>query len=323
MKEVSHGEFYNLIEGFEWVPFTQTLAFNRSIVDEKTLHFYIDNPAHPTLGCVGYERRKLGLKMLCVNGECLLRKDSIDRKHYADFYKGLQETGFDIYSLNLSTPYNFDAEIALRTAGWLRPVGLFSTELSKIVDTTQAIEYDKNWKRNLKKAHEAPLTVCIKANMDAQSVKDYVSHHAELLKRKGFNDGLSKEELMALSRDPHYKMSVVTDDRGQVVAGCVFYAHPCASSTMYSFSTPDGRDCGAAYLIREGIIAYLAQEGIPTLDLGRLSPASHKKNNLFLFKDGIGGRYVQYLGEWEFCRRKWMSLALYFMKQHIWKRVRV
>ena len=323
MKEVNQSEFYNLIADFEWVPFTQTLAYNRSITDESMLRFYIDDPTHPTLGCVGYVRRKLGLKMLCVSGECLLHKDSIDRRAYAEFYKGLQETGFDIYSLNLSTPYHFDAEIALRTTGWLRPVGLFSTELSKVVDTTQPVEYDKNWKRNLKKAHEAPVTVLVKDRFDAKDVKEYVAHHEELLKRKGFNEGLSEEGLMELSHDPRYKMSVVTDNRGQVVAGCIFYAHPCASSTMYSFSTPQGRDYGAAYLIREGIIAYLAQEGIPTLDLGRLSPATHKKNNLFLFKDGIGGQYVQYLGEWEFCRRKWMPLALYWLKKHIWKRVQV
>ena len=76
-------------------------------------------------------------------------------------------------------------------------------------------------------------------------------------------------------------------------------------------------------MLREGIINYLAQQGIDTLDLGRLSPATHEKNNIFLFKDGIGGDYVHYLGEWEYCRRRWMSVMLYFAKMHIWKRVRV
>ena len=167
------------------------------------------------------------------------------------------------------------------------------------------------------------MNVSIKATIDEQSAKDYVSHHKELLKRKGFNEDLSEEELLKLSQDSHFKLGIVTDEQNQVMAGCIFYAHTNASSTIYSFSTPEGRECGAAYLIREGIIAYLAQQGIATLDLGRLSPAAHKKNNLFLFKDGIGGKYVQYLGEWLWCKHKWMPLALYFMKKYIWKRVQV
>ena len=323
MQEVNAIDFYRHIADFEWVPFTQTLAFNRSIVDEQSLHFYIDNPEQPSLGCVGYERRKAGLKMLCVNGECLRYKQTINRKIYAEFYSALHDTGFDIYSLNISTPYSADAEIALRTSGWLRPVGLFSTELSKIVTTNADIKYDKSWKHNLKKAHEAGLQVNIRDAFDASDIREYISHHKELLKRKGFNEGLSEEGLAQLSRDPHFKMCTVTDEAGTTLAGCIFYAHPNASTTMYSFSTPEGRENGAAYCVRESIIAYLAQQGIATLDLGRLSPAAHKKNNLFLFKDGISGAYVQYLGEFEYCRRGWQAVALYFLKKHLWKRVRV
>lgn len=323
MKEVNHIDFYRLIEAFEWIPFTQTLAYNRSIVDERTLHFYIDDASHPSLGCVGYERHKAGIKMLCINGECLLQKENIDRKHYAEFYKAIQETGFDIYSLNINSPYSIDAEIALRTTGWLRPIGLFSTELSKIVDTTSAVDYDKNWKRNLKKAHQSPIQVVIKETIDAPTIKEYVEYHKDLLKRKGFNECLNEEGLRELSNDRHFKIGIVTDDKNTIIAGCIFYAHPKASSTIYSFSTPEGREYGAAYMLREGIISYLSEQGIATLDLGRLSPATHKKNNLFLFKDGIGGSYVQYLGEWEYCRKNWMSLALYFLKKHIWKRIRV
>lgn len=323
MKEVGHNEFYNLIERFEWVPFTQTLAYNRSIVDEKTLHFYIDDETKPSIGCVGFERRKAGLKMLCVNGECLLQKDAIDRKAYSEFYKAIQETGFDIYSLNINTPYHFDAEIGLRTAGWLRPVGMFSTELSKIIPTTEPMKLDRSWKHNLKKAHQAGLRFSVGEGIDEKVIEEYVAHHQELIQRKGFNDTLDAKGLEELSRDAHYKIGLVRNAEGQTVAGHLFYEHPVASSSMYAFTSPEGRESGAAFMLYEGILAYLAEQGIARFDVGRLSPAAHKKNNIFLFKDGLGGEYVQYLGEWEFCRKKWMSVALYFMKRDIWKRVRV
>jgi hypothetical protein len=322
MKEVKHNEFYSLIDGFEWVPYTQTLAYNRSIVDENTLHLYIDDETRPTLGCVGYERRKLGIKMLCISGECLLQKDGIERKTYAKFYKELQETGFDIYCLNINTPYNFEAEIALRTAGWLRPVGMFSTELSKIIATDEPLKLDRSWKHNLKKAHQGGLSFSVR-EIDENTIAEYIANHQELIKRKGFNDTLDATGLAELSRDRRFKMGIVSDAAGKTVAGHIFYKHPVASSSIYAFTSLEGRESGAAFMLYEGILDYLAQEGIATFDVGRLSPAAHKKNNIFLFKDGLGGEYVNYLGEFEFCRNKMMSAALYFMKRHIWKRVRV
>lgn len=322
MKEVSKSDFYRLVSSFEWIPYTQTDAYCRSIVDENTLHYFVDDIDNTHIGCVGYERRKAGLKMLCISGECL-KTQAIDRKLYAEFYKALQETGFDIYELQLNTPYNIDAEIALRTSGWLRPIGMFSTTLSKVIATNKPLSLDRSWKHNMKKAHEAGLHFMVKETIDESTITEYVSNHQELLHRKGFSDGLSADGLRMLSSDPHYKIAVVCNQDGQMIAGHIFYAHPIASSSIYAFTSLLGRESGAAYMLYEGIINYLAQHDIHTFDVGRLSPAAHKKNNLFLFKDGIGGEYVNYLGEWEYTRRRWISLALLFMKKYIWKRVRV
>lgn len=322
MQEVSKDIFYGIVTQFDWLPFTQAEAYLRSIVDERTLHYYIDDPADPHIGCGGYERRKAGLRMLCIHGECL-RSRAIDRKRYAAFYSALQQTGYDIYELNLSTPYTVQAEIALRTAGWLRPIGLFSTTLSKVVSTTAPASYDRSWKHNLKKAHQAGLSITFHERFSQELIQIYMTCHQEQTQRKGFHDELSARGLAELSKDPHFKMGIVSNADGEVVAGHLFYTHPAASASMYAFTTLQGRDTGAAYLLYEGILQYLAEQGIETFDLGRLSPAAHKKNNIFLFKDGIGGEYVQYTGEWLWCRKSWMPLALYFMKKHIWKRVQV
>lgn len=323
MQEVSKDIFYQLIADFEWIPFTQTLAYNLSIVPEESLHFFIDDMEHPLLGCVGYARSKPALKMLCVGGECRRSKEGTDRKRYVEFYQAIHETGFDIYELNLNTPYAADAEIALRTAGYLRPIGMFSTALSKIIHTTEAIPYDKSWKRNLKKGHEAELKWAVVEHVSEEHIANYIRHHEDLLQRKGFHEGLTAQGLRTLLQDPHFKMCLITNPSGETVGGGIFYVQANASVTLYSFSTTAGRESGAAYLFYEGIIGYLAQQGIQTLDVGRISPCTHKKQNIFLFKDGIGGEYVQYLGEWEYCRKKWLSVLLYFAKQYIWKRVRV
>ena len=323
MQEVSRDIFYQAIKDFEWIPFAQTLAYNLSIVPEDTLHWFIDDEKHPQIGCVGFERRKLGLSMLCIKGECLRENGFVTRKKHVEFYRALHETGFDIYEVNLDTHYSEDAEIALRMAGWLRPVGLFSTTLSKIIPTTIPVEYDKSWKHNLKKAHAASLSFEVKNQIDSSSIHTFLSKHQDLQQHKGFSEQINFEGLQALSKDSCFKMGIIRDASEEILSGCIFYEHPLASTTIYSFSTPQGRDLGASYLLREGIIGYLAQQRIMTLDTGRISPSTHAKNNIFLFKDGMGGEYISYLGEWEYCRRAWMSVLLYFMKQFIWKRVRV
>ena len=322
MQEVSKDIFYQAVADFEWIPFTQTLAYNLSLVAEEAMHFYLDDVESPCVGCVGYERRKLGMRMLCVGGECL-RAMQVDRKKYAAFYQGLHETGFDVYEVNISTPYSVDAEIAFRTGAWLRPVGMFSTNLSKIISTTSPAKYDRSWKHNLKKAHTSDLSLVIKENFDQEDILAYMACHREILSRKGFRDDLSESGLEKLRGDDHFKMGLVTDREGIIVAGHIFYAHPLAASSIYAFTTLEGREKGAAYLLYEGMIQYLAQQQIKVFDVGRITPSAHKKNNIFLFKDGIGGEYVQYLGEWLWCKRKWMPLALYFMKKYVWKRVQV
>ena len=323
MQEVNRDIFYGLIADFAWIPFTQTLAYNLSIVSENTLHFYVDDPAQPQVGCVGFERRKAGLRMLCVSGECLREEKITDRKKYAEFYRAIRELDFDIFELNFNTAYSADAEIALRTGGWLRPVGLFSTALSKVIPTKEPLRLDRSWKHNLKKAHENGLCFKVADPMDESHIQDYVRFHREMLQRKGFNEGLTESNLSALSKDPHFKMGLVTDSNGLLLAGHIFYVHPLAASSLYAFTSPEGRNAGAANFLYESMLSYLAQNDISTFDVGRISPSTHQKNNIFLFKDGMGGEYVTYLGEWEYCRKSWMSILLYFAKKHIWKRVRV
>ena len=175
----------------------------------------------------------------------------------------------------------------------------------------------------MKKAHTSDLSLVIKENFDQEDILAYMACHREILSRKGFRDDLSESGLEKLRGDDHFKMGLVTDREGRIVAGHIFYAHPLAASSIYAFTTLEGREKGAAYLLYEGMIQYLAQQQIKVFDVGRITPSAHKKNNIFLFKDGIGGEYVQYLGEWLWCKRKWMPLALYFMKKYVWKRVQV
>ena len=155
MVEVTRDTFFRKTQLFPWRPFTQTDAYTCAVAPEETLHYFIDNEQQPALGCIGIERRKFGLKMLVINGE--VRSGNSTRKVTQQFYGQLTTLKYDYLQINLNTQYTEDEEIALRTAGLLRPVGMFSAILSKIISTQEELKLDKSWRRNLTNAEQNQL----------------------------------------------------------------------------------------------------------------------------------------------------------------------
>lgn len=322
MQIISLQQYEQLTAEFEWQPFTQSVGFLRSQVNEKDILCLIDNTQSPQIATAAIIRKKLGKTMLLIKGE-QLKTLAIKPKLYKDFYNQISQLDYDIIELNLNTPYSFEKEIALRQAGFLRPVGLFSTTLSKSVDTTKPLALDKSWQRNLKIAENANLKYLITSSPIGKQLYNYCKYNDELLARKQFSDKLSVEQLKQMFADNRFALCYIATADDVIVAGGIFYVQPKASTFLYSFTTLQGRELAASYYLYEVIIRYLNQNHIPAFDLGRLSPAAHSKNNLFLFKDGISGDYINYVGEWQICKQKWMPLALYMLKKNYWKLTRV
>ncbi|MCQ2345829.1 MAG: GNAT family N-acetyltransferase [Paludibacteraceae bacterium] len=323
MQTLSRQQFYDLISEWAIVPHTQTDAWCRGQIAESELRYYADDSATPTIACAGYVRRKAGLSMLCIQGECR-REETADESVVSEFYLQLTATGYDAYELNLNSLYTPECETALRLGGWLRPVGLFSTTLSKEIDLTRAVEYDHNWKKNLKKAARYPLTFFAPDHADEQDIRDYMTLHREMVERKQFNGYLSEPLLRRLMDDPSFKMLLVKGDDCRPVAATVIHISPRHTATsLYAVTSPRGRELSASYYLYERMLAHLSEKGVTTFDMGRLAPSRHSKNSVFTFKNGLKGKMVSYNGEWQWCRRKWMPLALYLLKKYVWKRTQV
>ncbi len=322
MQTISRDIFYEKTSGFAWISFSQTDAYCRAIVPADTLRYYLDNESDPQIGCVGYVKSKWGKKMLVIHGECL-KTERINRKIRESFYADLLQTSFDIFELNLDTPYSCEDEIALRKAGWLRPVGMFSTTLSKVIDLQQPFAFRHDWQHNLKKAAQNNLRFRMSDNSE-QDIEVFCHLYQDMMQRKHFADiELNATFLRQLLSDKRFVMSFAETEAGEIIAGRIVFApeHRKAQS-LFAASSLQARQTSAAYFLYEQFLLHLSSLGMLTYDMGRLSPATHQKNNLFIFKDGIVGDYVQYQGEWEYCKRSWYSPLLYLFKKHIWKRVR-
>lgn len=323
MLQVNRDNFYSVVQGWQYVSYNQLDVWCAAQTTPADLRYFLDSQQSHQLGCVGYIRCKMGLTMLCISGDC--RRTKPTYKQVAEFYSNIADLGFDIVYINLNSQYSEDYEIGLRMAGLLRPVGLFSTTLSKEIDLSQPLLFDKSWQRNIRKAEGNNLRFRLYDKSDEKVIAQYQALQTEMMTRKHFNDGIGKEQMQLLLTDDHFVLASIENENSDMLAACLtcmFEGDRAVS--LYSVTSPEGRNMSASYLLYKEMFTTLFSDfGVRTFDMGRLSPGTHAKNSIFLFKNGVQGRFVHYDGEWLWCKKRWMPLALYFLKKYYWNNVQV
>ncbi|MDR2824635.1 MAG: peptidoglycan bridge formation glycyltransferase FemA/FemB family protein, partial [Prevotellaceae bacterium] len=183
--------------------------------------------------------------------------------------------------------------------------------------------YDKNWQKNLRRTE--------KYNLDFQQIiepteidlKNYFEIHRQMSERKKFGDNLSLEMLQKLFCDPKFRLFFVENENKKRIAGLIIYERNGIATSLFSATSLEGREKSASYFLFDQTFKICAKNRILHYDCGRISPAAHKKNDVFLFKDGAKGEYVQYCGEFSFYKHQIYRELMYFVKKYFFKRVEV
>lgn len=325
MKIIDGNTFFEIVQIFEFVPFTQSegwLAFC-SVKKENRFTFFVDDVENPQIACMGRITQKFGLKMLQIEGECLANKKNIDSKKIKDFYKEITMINFDIIEVNSSLIYNALYEIGIRQAGFLRPVGMFSTSLSILIDLQKQIEYDKNWQKNLKKAAKYQLEFLNIPMPGKKDIEDYVALNAEMVDRKHFVHTLSNNGLKNLLADRHFELFFIENEEKYRIAGEITYSKNGISTSVFAVNSLEGRQKASAYFRYNKMYDFYKKQGFLHFDCGRISPAVHKKNDIFLFKNGVKGEKILYCGEFSWYKRHIYRFLMYFVKKYLFKRIEV
>jgi hypothetical protein len=325
MKIIDKNTFFDIIQTFDFVPFTQSKgwwAYN-STEDENRFAFFVDSLEKPTIACMGHVKNFAWLKMLQIEGECFADEKNIDSKKIKEFYKEITQAGFDMIEVNSSLPYDALYEIGIRQAGYLKPVGLFSTPLSILIDLQKPIEYDKNWQKNLKKAAKYQLEFSHISHVNEKDIEDYILLNKELVSRKQFVGTLSGKALAALLSDEHFELFFVENEEKKRIAGEVTYSRKGISTSIYAANSQEGRKKATAYFRYDKIYKFYKEQNFHFFDCGRISPATHKKNDIFLFKNGVKGDYLLYCGEWSWYKKQIYHPLMYFVKKYLFKRIEV
>lgn len=313
MTQVSRELFFQTIRKWECVPYCQQTGWvDAQATNRRELLYLLDED----VALVGHLKRYAGFCYLMLQAPAL-RHEGVKVSKLSEFYSQLRDLA-DIVEVNDQSVYSADKEVALRQAGYLRPVGSFSYQLSSVIDLSQPIQYDSNWSRHLKKV--AGLSLDIVDTPNEQDLADYMMLYTKMCTSKQMPLPYKEEYIRRLLSDAHFCLFFEKDPEGQRVASLLIHTSGTHAGLLYAATSDEGRDMHAGFAIYRDTLAYLAEQGYRSFDMEKMGASTHSTNAVFQFKQGIKGELTSLNGEWLWCKRDWMKVALYFVKKHIWKR---
>jgi len=323
MRQIDKNTFFDITENFSYVPYTQSRgwwAFH-SIKDENRFMFFVDSTEKPQIACMGHIKKFLSLKMLQIDGECFFDGKNIDSKKIREFYKEITQKGFDMIEIQSNTKWNFNYEIALRQAGFLHPIGQFSMPVTKIIDLTQEIIYDENWRRFIRKSLKNNLTMEVIDTITKKDCMDFIQLQNALNERKKLSINYSTVQIFALCSDRKYQLFFATYNGQRVAALIVHKNEKTKHVHLNNVASNDiARQTSASYFIYFTMLQYLQKNGYLSFDLEKLIPAVDGVNNVFKFKNGIVGEYQRLNGEFSWYKRSYYRHLMYFVKKYLMKK---
>lgn len=319
--------FFALTRDFEYIPYSQSEGWYNYLSctkpdEAERFVFLADDADKPTIACFGLVMKFAWLKLVIIEGECLQKK-GISINQIRNFYEGVTSLGFDFIEVNSLYPYNAEYEIGIRQAGYLRPIGMFSMPLSLWVNLQQEkIQYNQNWKRNIKKASTQNLSFEVVTSPTEKDVSMFFDLYKDLLSQKGFAHYLPEKQIACLLFSSNFGLAYVKDDEHTPVAAIIFHKDEKAGTAglLYAAKSKAAETLGATFLMYDSLFAYLKEKGYTVFDMEKLVPSTHSTNSVFLFKNGIKDQQVLYMGEWAWYKSRMWGVLMYFVKKYLFKK---
>ncbi|HRZ96416.1 MAG TPA: hypothetical protein P5084_02590 [Paludibacter sp.] len=298
-------------EYFSNIPFDQTEEWLQSTGSDENIHFFVNNVDKPDMACWGrfFKRRIIG-NHLIIDGTAIQTENI---KTIRDFFQDIVNQGYSIIEVSDIGVYTTFFEIGIRQAGFVRPI-LSLSPLSLIVKTQEPFNFQRNWKRNVKKALEAGCEFEIVEAPSEIQLKEFVELFNQLKIRKGLGFSINDKSLYILLKNKSYKMFFVKDKAGKYISGRILYVNSDNSYDVYAANSDEGIRNGAAYYIQECVLQYLKEIGVSLFDYGRISPSNDEMNNIYVAKNYSGGEPIAYNGQWLYSKNIQISFLYEFYK---------
>ena len=315
MNIVNQDTFQQTIASWEIVPFRQLPGYFQAQASHYKLLFFLDD----SIASVAYLKTFMGIQMILLESPAK-RRANLSEKVLRHWYESLYNLPYDIIELNSSEIYLPIEEVALRKAGWLRPVGLFSYPLSQYIDLTQPITYNENWTRNLRTISDD--LHYFECQDRIQGEKDMWELYQSMCRQKKIPFWPDIPFFHALLSDPHFRLFFIEKEK-QPISMILIHTSGTHAGLFYAANNEKGYDDKAGFYIYHCLLQQLQTEGFRSFDMEKLGYGARTSNAVALFKQGIKGQTKQLLGEWARYRQHWMRWAIYFVKRYIWNRSEV
>ena len=313
--------YFQILEKFEIVPYTQSRGWceMQSLYKPEKVKYFVNDMDNPTIACFAHEKKMLGVRMIVIEEEAYKDELAHSPAEIKKFYEIINASGYKIIEVSSNSKYDFDYEIALRQAGFLRPVGLFSLPSTKIIDLTNPIGYNRDWKNNLKKAAKNGLEFEPVERVEKFHSEEFIKIYSEMSRSKSIGIPFNAELIEKLCSTGEFKLFFVLRNGVRIASTIIFQRNESALS-LYAASGSIARSTSASYFMYDELFKYLADSGVKTFDMGKLLPSKEPVNNVFLFKNGIEGKHIQLNGEWARYSNPFYRFSMYFVKRYILKR---
>lgn len=321
IKDAKH--FFDIQKQIKKIPFTQSEGWYKSeSLKNNNILFFVDNEKDVNIAVWGREQ-SIPLskkKLLLINGEAI--SENISEKSIIDFYSELTALNFEGIEINSDNKYNVDFEIGLRRAGFVRPYGSFSCPLTINFHLQEDFKFNRNWKRNVKKAIHSELKFEEIKTFTEETTKSIITMFKEMADLKNLGYQLEEKSLTGLLNSSDMRLFMVYDKQHSPVAARIIHDNKPYSSDVYAANSLTARDNGATYFIMQSIFEKLKEENYTEFDFGRIPPSNHATDSVYVFKNASRGDKIQYNGEWCYYKSKRLELLLFLYKSFKLKKQR-
>ena len=314
-------KFFDITQKFEIVPFSQLKGMYdfHALLGSNRIQFLVNDIINPTIACFGHVKKILNKKMIQIEGECYAKINDINIENIRDFYSDICQLGYDFIEVCSNSEYNFDYEIALRQAGYLRPVGQFSIPNTKIIDLTQEIRFNRNWKRNIKKALDNELIFEIIDEPSLNDCEDFEKIYRQMSGRKSMSYFLSVKQIQSLCKTKDFQLFFVLHANIRI-AGIIIYKRRAHAGGGFAATNNIALNLSASFFMYNALFDYLSQNNFKTFDMEKLVPSTKSVNSVFLFKNGVEGKHIVLNGEWSWYKKDFYRPLMYFVKKYLMKK---
>lgn len=303
--------FFKLQKSFKKIPYSQSRGWYSYVNQLKTTTvFFVNSEQDLKIACWGVEHKipMTGKKILVIPGECY--KSNLGEQEIKDFYEKLFVLDYQGVEINSGSYYNINFEIGLKLAGYHRPLGSFSSNLSIEVDFEYGPNFDNNWKGNIRKGFKNQLNVVEIKEFDKVVFLQIFGVFEDMSRLKGLNHH-NKDALNALLLSDDMRTFIVYDKKNIPLSVNVIHTNKPYATFVFAANSSKSKIRNGSHFIVDHVMKELKKEKFDFFDLLRIPVSNGPKNGIYIFKKGTRGNKIQYNGEWASYKNLFLEVLMF------------